>query len=229
MKIGVCIAGAIIQDESMLYKSINSVESLTDWDEKIIMMDGLPTSCSLMKEDYEKMLENLKIIKSKFEIKCFENNIYFKRMLRWLLDNYDCDYWLIIQDDVVIKDLDIWAELGAMDALEANIMSYPHKPILKDTHWFKLIEETGNGYVSCHGWSERCFILKSKPFKDMIKDDVRGENNFIDTIYHRYKNTKNWKDATENQKLEYWEKWRCYLNNNVLHEHLVGKRKIKST
>ena len=63
----------------------------------------------------------------------------------------------------------------------------------------------------------------------MIKDDVRGENNFIDTIYHRYKNTKNWKDGTESLKLEYWDNWRCYLNNNVLHEHLVGKRKPKGT
>ena len=223
MRIGLCVVGAIIKDDSMLYKAISSVESLTDWDEKVILMDGLPeTGSPTQSEDYLKMLENLKIIKSKFEVKCFQENIYFKKMLRWLFDNYECDYWLVIQDDTVIQELDIWAELGAMDALDANIMSYPHKPIVKSTHWFKIIEDMENGYVKTHGWSERCFILKSEPFKELIKNDVRGENNFCDTIYHRFKNTTNF--SSDFQKLEYWEKWRCFLNNDVTHKHLVGKR-----
>jgi hypothetical protein len=227
MKVGLCVVGAIIQDESMLYKAINSVESLTDWDEKVILMDGLPENGVPERvEHYDTMLENLKIIKSKFTVKCFDENIYFKNMLRYLLNNYDCDFWLVIQDDVVIQKIDVWAELGAMDALEANIISYPHKKILKSNHWFDIIDDLGNGYVASHGWSERCFLMKSSSMKKLIKDDVRGENNFIDTIYHRNKNTKNWK-SSDSAKDEYWNNWRCYLNNNILHKHLVGKRNIK--
>tara|TARA_R110001606_G_scaffold185006_2_gene332237 strand:- start:508 stop:1179 length:672 start_codon:yes stop_codon:yes gene_type:complete len=223
MKVGLCVIGAIIQDENMLYKSIESVESLTDWNEKVILMDGLPeTASSTQSDNYSQMLEDVKSNKSKFEVKSFDKNIYFKKMLRWLLDNYECDYWFICQDDVVIQELDVWAELGVMNALNANIMSYPHKPIVKSTHWFEIIEDVGD-YVKTHGWSERCFILKSEPFKELIKKDVRGENNFCDTIYHRFKNTTNF--SSENQKLEYWDRWRCFLNNNVTHKHLVGKRR----
>ena len=224
MRIGLAVIGAVIQDENMLYKSIESVESLTDWDEKVILMDGLPeTGSPTQADNYSQMLQDLKSNKPKFQVKCFQENIYFKKMLRWLFDNYECDYWLICQDDAVLGDLDIWAELGAMDALNANIMSYPHKPILKSNHWFKIIEDIGNGYIKSHGWSERCFILKSEPFKELIKKDVRGENHFCDTIYHRFKNTTNF--SSENQKLEYWDRWRCFLNNNVTHKHLVGKRR----
>ena len=180
MKIGVCIVGAIIQDESMLYKAINSVESLTDWDEKVILMDGLPDNgVPMAVEHYDKMLENLKIIKSKFDIKCFDENIYFKNMLRYLLNNYDCDFWLVIQDDVVIEKIDVWAELGAMDALEANIISYPHKKILKSNHWFDIIDDLGNGYVASHGWSERCFLMKSSSMKKLIGIKIQKIGNHL--------------------------------------------------
>ena len=84
MKVGLCIVGAIIQDESMLYKAINSCEILTDWDEKVILMDGLPAhGVPDRVEHYDKMLENLKIIKSEFEVMCFDENIYFKNMIRY--------------------------------------------------------------------------------------------------------------------------------------------------
>ena len=226
MKVGLCIVGAIIQDESMLYKAINSCEILTDWDEKVILMDGLPDNGVPDRvEQYDKMLENLKIIKSEFEVMCFDENIYFKNMIRYLLDNYDCDFWLICQDDTVIQEFEVWAELGAMHALDANIISYPHKEILKSTHWFDIIEETGNGYVKTHGWSERCFLMNSESIKELIQKNERGSNNFIDTIYHRKMKTTTWKTSSKSDQLDYWDNWKCYLNNNILHKHLVGKRK----
>jgi len=226
MKVGLCVVGAIIQDESMLYKAINSVESLTDWDEKVILMDGLPENGVPERvEHYDTMLENLKIIKSKFTVKCFDENIYFKNMIRYLLNNYECDYWLVIQDDVIIQDFEVWAELGAMDALDANIISYPHKQILKSNHWFNIIDDLENGYIQTHGWSERCFLMKSEPFKKLIEKNERGENNFIDTIYHRKMKTTTWKTSSKYDQLDYWGDWKCYLNNDILHKHLVGKRK----
>ena len=159
MRIGLCVVGAIIRDESMLYQAIKSVESLTDWNEKVILMDGLPeTGSPIQADNYSQMLEDLKSNKPKFEVKCFEENIYFKKMLRWLFNNYECDYWLICQDDVVIQELDVWAELGVMNALQANIMSYPHKPIVKSNHWFEIIEDVGD-YVKTHGWSERLSLI----------------------------------------------------------------------
>jgi hypothetical protein len=225
MKIGVAVVGAIIQDTSMLYKAINSIEGLTEFDEKVILMDGLPSNTSKPSADkYKAMLKELKITKSNFEIKCFDENIYFKNMLRYLLDNYDCKYWLVIQDDVVIEEFDIYSVLGELDGLDANIISFPHKKIEESTHWFDIIEVIG-GYVATHGWSERCFILKSEPFKELIKDNVRGENLFIDTIYQRKMKTSTWKTSSKETKLEYWKEWKCYVNNDVLHKHLVAKRK----
>ena len=228
MKVGLCIIGAIIQDKSMLYKSINSVEDLTDFDEKVILMDGLPEhGVPGAVEQYSKMLENLKVIKCEFNVKCFDENIYFKKMLRYLLDNYECDYWLICQDDAVLDKCNITNILKDMIELGANVISFPHKEILKSTHWFTLIEDVGGGYIASHGWSERCFLMKAEHMKELIKNDERGENNFIDTIYHRKKNTTSWKTSSKDSQLEYWnDNWRCYLNNNILHKHLVGKRKI---
>ena len=59
MKVGLAVIGAIIQDENMLYQAIKSVESLTDWNEKVILMDGLPeTGSPTQADNYAQMLDD---------------------------------------------------------------------------------------------------------------------------------------------------------------------------
>jgi len=67
--------------------------------------------------------------------------------------------------------------------------------------------------------------MKSKPFKKLIEKNERGEDKFIDTIYHRKMKTTTWKTSSKYDQLDYWGDWKCYLNNDILHKHLVGKRK----
>ena len=80
MRIGLAVIGAVIQDENMLYKSIESVESLTDWDEKVILMDGLPeTGSPTQADNYSQMLQDLKSNKPKFPSEVFSRKYLFQK------------------------------------------------------------------------------------------------------------------------------------------------------
>ena len=230
MKVGLAIVGAFITDESMIYRAMNSGDMNFSFDEHLILIDGCPPNKS--EEDkgkYRKYVENLNIISSTdYELINFDTNIYFKSMIGLITNFLDIDYWLIIQDDVVLDDLNIEEILEDMIRLDANIISFPHKKIEKSTHWFNLIEDSECGkYQKCHGWSERTFLFRTESFKKLIKKEKGGKNvnNFIDTIYNKKMKTIKWKKSSEEDKMDYWENWKCYISKDILHKHLVGKRK----
>tara|TARA_R110000787_G_scaffold58558_2_gene133299 strand:- start:834 stop:1028 length:195 start_codon:yes stop_codon:yes gene_type:complete len=47
---------------------------------------------------------------------------------------------------------------------------------------------------------------------------------FIEFIYQTAMKTAGWRDASDQVKEKYWEKFGCYYHYLVYHKHLVGKR-----
>lgn len=229
MKIDLVIAGAIIRNESMIEEAINSCPSYK-YNNKYILFDGLSKLRNYdERAKYEDYKNFIKDKYSEFVVIEFEYCIYFRNMIQQFAKISDGDKMLVVQDDVVLPHFDLESVVNLTNSLpDCKILSFPHKVIDKDTHWFEIIESMDNA-VKTHGWSERAFICERLHILDIcdnMPNNNRMNNKFIEYIYQTMMRSVKWKRMSDAQKLNYWSKFGCYITNDIIHKHLVGKRKI---
>jgi len=228
MKIDLVIAGAIINDPLMIRQTIDSCPEY-DYNEKYILFDGLSHDRSFDEHlQYEQYKELIKSIYSDFKVIEFKECIYFRNMIKGFSKISVADKLLVVQDDVVLPKFDLKSVVDLMNGLpNCKILSFPHKIINENYHWYEIIESQ-KGSVKTHGFSERCFLCDRKNILNICEtmpSNNKNNKRFIEFIYNTMMRSKKWQKMTEVEKLEYWSQFGCYLTNDIIHKHLVGKRK----
>lgn len=226
MKVDFVIAAANVIDVGLIDVVLKRLPNCSHINKKYILFDGPKKPDS----SYEMYKDTIKNDYPEFIIKTFDNNIYFKEMMKSICSESEADVLFVIQDDVLLHIRDLDEEIDNMRYLPfCNIISYPHKRIKPEgTHWFEPHLDLGD-YQASHGWSERTFLCKRE---ELLKAIEQTENDsksiktkkFIDTIYHVKRQSKKWEKMDEAAKTDYWVNWGCYISNNILHSHLVAKR-----
>jgi len=222
------IAGAIINDPLMIREAIDSCPEY-DYNEKYILFDGLSHDRSFDEHlQYEQYKAWIKSIYSDFKVIEFKECIYFRNMIKGFSKISVAEKLLIVQDDVVLPKFDLKSVVDLMNGLpNCKILCFPHKIINENYHWYEIIESE-KGSVKTHGFSERCFLCDRKNILrlcETMPSNNKNNKRFIEFIYNTMMRSKKWQKMTEVEKLEYWSQFGCYLTNDIIHKHLVGKRK----
>jgi hypothetical protein len=226
MKVDFVIAGANIIEKTMIDYVIKELPDSSHINKKYILLDG-PRQ---LDDDYKQYCETIQNDYPDFIVKCFDKNIYFKEMMKWICNESDAELLFVCQDDVRLHLNNLDNEIENMKYLPfCNIISFPHKKIkYEGTHWFSPHLDLSD-YYACHGWSERTFLCKRE---ELLKSIQLTENdsksiktkNYIDTIYHLKMKTRRWDKMSEREQMDYWVSWGSYISTDVFHSHLVGHR-----
>ena len=229
MKIDLVIAGAIINDPLMIRQAIDSCPEY-DYNEKYILFDGLSHDRSFDEHlQYEQYKELIKSIYSDFKVIEFKECIYFRNMIKGFSKISVADKLLVVQDDVVLPQFDLKSVVDLMNGLpNCKILSFPHKIINENYNWFEIIESE-KGSVKTHGFTERSFLCDRKNILrlcETMPSNNKNNKRFIEFIYNTMMRSRKWKKMSEVEKLEYWSQFGCYLTNDIIHKHLVGKRSL---
>jgi hypothetical protein len=230
--IDLVVCGAIIKDENMIHKVINSVYPYKDiFQNKYILLDGPPEDKFIgFIENYNWYKLNLKRKYPDFCIIDFETNQYFRRSMEFICEHSNQKYLFVIQDDVVVNEMNLLNILVDMETNDMKLLNFPHKQIPLDNshHWFQGFGDMfPDPYIKTHGWSERVFICNREHFGNALKISPKNSKNtinFCDMIYHHKMKSKEWEELTDDEREEYWKIWGCYTHWNVFHKHLCAKR-----
>ena len=229
-KVDLVVASAYQKDFTKLLKSIYSIPFDFEFNERYLLFDGIQEDKFITsKQDYNYFKLTMRDDYPNYKIKEFDENIYFRKMIEWVCQDSDADYLFVIQDDVMVDKLNLEHIIVDMIGHDIGILSFPHKQIPPEgTHWFEPFNDTyPDKYIHSHGWSERVFITKREHMKDILintRPTSKSTEKFIDTIYNQEMKKKQWKNKSYDEKLQYWNKWKCYLHYDILHKHLVAHR-----
>lgn len=226
--IDLVVAGAIIKDPLMIRQAIDSCPEY-DYNEKYILFDGLSHDRSFDEcLHYEEYKEMIKHIYSDFKVIEFKECIYFREMIEVFAKNSQADKLLVVQDDVVLPQFDLKSVVNLMNSLsDCKILCFPHKIINENYHWYEIIESQ-DSLKKTHGFTERSFLCDRKNILNICETMPKNNKNnkrFIEFIYNTMMRSKKWQKMNEEEKLEYWSQFGCYLTNDIIHKHLVGKRR----
>ncbi len=232
MSIDLVVCGAIIKDENMIHKVINSVMPYKDiFQKKYILLDGPPDNKFIgFIQNYNWYKMNLAKQYPDFCIMDFETNQYFRRSMEFICDRSDADYLFVIQDDAVVDQMNLGEILIHMISKDIKLLNFPHKQLSLENnhHWFQGFGDMfPDPYIQTHGWSERVFICNRQHFGNALKISPKNSKNtinFCDTIYHNKMKSKQWEELTDDERKEYWKIWGSYTHWNVFHKHLCAKR-----
>jgi hypothetical protein len=222
------IVGAIINDPLMIRQAIDSCPEY-NYNGKYILFDGLSKNRTFDESlQYEQYKEDIKTIYSDFEVIEFKECIYFREMIELFAKNSVSHKLFVVQDDVVLPHFDLKSVVDLMNGLpDCKILCFPHKIVDKNYHWYEIIESQ-DSIKKTHGFTERCFLCDRKNILMICETMPKNNKNnkrFIEFIYHTMMRSKKWQKMSEQQKLEYWSQFGSYLTNDIIHKHLVGKRR----
>ena len=229
------VVAAITKNEDYIDRVISSVNN-HNFDKKYILLDGAPDG--KLKTHYEKYIRYKKRLKKHypdFEIIEYDECIYYRRIIdKFLKENYEAvaKNLLIIQDDVELDNFDLDKVLQLKADFNDPFLKiiYFRENRRRAPHWFNVIEECANGVeelIKTHGWSERVYLTTKEDLKYILENlPVKGGCNgkFIEYYYQNMMQRKSWKTITDEEQLEYWQKWGCYEHKDIHHKHLVAKR-----
>tara|TARA_R100001086_G_C11839875_1_gene258872 strand:- start:615 stop:1316 length:702 start_codon:yes stop_codon:yes gene_type:complete len=233
MSVDLVVCGAIIKNQNMIHKSIDSVLQYDDlFKKKYLLLDGPPEdkfiSCL---QDYYWYKSNLKEkYQDYIDIIEFDKNIYFREMMHHICKKSKSKYLFVIQDDVVVDNMNLGKILIDMTRKDMKLLSFPHKqlPLDNNHHWFQGFEDMyPDPYIKTHGWSERVFICDRMHFLNALNNSPKNcirTINFCDEIYHKKMISKKWENMSDEEKVEYWKMWGSYTHWNIFHKHLCAKR-----
>ena len=74
---------------------------------------------------------------------------------------------------------------------------------------------------------ERVYLTTKEDLKYILENlPLKGGCNgkFIEYYYQNMMQSKSWKTITDEEQLEYWQKWGTYEHKDIHHKHLVAKR-----
>tara|TARA_R110000803_G_scaffold71150_3_gene134268 strand:+ start:82 stop:798 length:717 start_codon:yes stop_codon:yes gene_type:complete len=232
MSCDLVVAGAIINDKNMIRQAIQSIPE-HNYRKKYICLDGCPSAkTDDVRKEYQKYIDKITLDFPEFLVIAFPENIYFREMIQHICQISSADKLFVIQDDVVLsrrKSMNLDNIINDMDNIsDMKVLSFPHRVISKDTHWFWLLDEPGKGeYCRCHGFSERVFLCDRLSLLKLCMNYPKSNKmskRFIEFIYHSEMKSVRWKRMTDDERLEYRLNWGTYIHNNIIHKHLVGKR-----
>jgi hypothetical protein len=206
-----------IVQQDFIDKAIKSVSHI-HFLKKFIVCDGLPQSANaLINQKYSIYKERLKREYPDFTIIESQSHRWFIGSIRDIINKSAASRakWIFcIQHDVTApKQCDPYRVLDNRPD-DAKILFYNHKPLIKPTHWFPLVEDSGD-FIKTFGWSERIFLFDKEHMKGILEN--YNHPKFIEFIAYNQTKRKN----ADNQ--EYWKIWRSYAVVDEYHTHLVGK------
>ena len=230
MSIDLIIAGATIKDETMIHKAIASAPNYP-FTKKFILLDGLKEDAgSLMNDKYNAYTKYIENKYSEFTVIRFDKCIYFREMIKRVCEISDSERLFVIQDDVECDPMLLEQIVIQMNYLkDLKILCFPHKYIGPEgSHWYEIIDDSYPlPFIKSHGFSERTFICDRVNMLDICNSlpaNNKMNKRFIEFIYQTAMKTAGWRDASDQVKEKYWEKFGCYYHYLVYHKHLVGKR-----
>ena len=230
MSIDLIIAGATIKDETMIHKAIASAPNYP-FTKKFILLDGLKEDAgSLMNDKYNAYTKYIENKYSEFTVIRFDKCIYFREMIKRVCEISDSERLFVIQDDVECDPMLLEQIVIQMNYLkDLKILCFPHKYIGPEgSHWYEIIDDSYPlPFIKSHGFSERTFICDRVNMLDIcnaLPANNKMNKRFIEFIYQTAMKTAGWRDASDQVKEKYWEKFGCYYHYLVYHKHLVGKR-----
>tara|TARA_R110000764_G_scaffold162451_2_gene249715 strand:- start:2830 stop:3528 length:699 start_codon:yes stop_codon:yes gene_type:complete len=223
------IAGAIIKDLTMIEKAILSAPKY-DFDNKYILFDGYGGTCQLFKDNYQGYKH---LISKKFpDFICieFNENVYFREMIEKVCEISDSERLFVIQDDVCCHEMDLEQMIIQMNYVkDLKILCFPHMKIpYTGTKWYEPFDDTFPlPFIKSHGFSERTFICDRVNMLNICKTYPKNNKmnkRFIEFIYNTEMKRAWFKNASYDEKEDYWKAWGVYFHYDILHTHLVGKR-----
>lgn len=224
------IAGAVIKDHNMIQKAIASAPDYP-FSKKFILFDGIKSDKgSLMTDEYYAYTHYIANKYPEFEVIRFDKNIYFRNMIKYVCKLSKSERLFVIQDDVQCHPMDLEQIVIQMNYLkDLKILCFPHKYIGPEgSHWYEPFDDSYPiPFIKSHGFSERTFICDRVNMLDIcIEMPANNKMNkrFIEFIYQTAMKSSAWRDASDQVKEKYWEKFGCYYHYLVYHKHLCGKR-----
>ncbi len=152
-----------------------------------------------IKENKEKLSENLLIIQDDVEVDPFD----LEEVLKIKKDKGDCKILYIGEKR---KRAPHWfSVIDDSDEKLTKVHGWAERVYIVTKDDFLAIMD---------------YLDKSHPNKK--RGGCNGK--FIDVYYYNMKQRKTWKQITEDEKLEYWKEWGTYDLKDVYHRHLVAKR-----
>lgn len=231
MNTDLIVVAAITKNEDYIDRVISSV-SKHNFDKKYILLDGAPNG--KLKTHYEKYTKYKKRLRkhyTDFIIIEYDECIYYRKILdKFINENYEgvAKNLLIIQDDVVLDDFNLDEVIQLKENFNDPFLKilYFRENRLRCKHWFNVIDDSQE-LIKTHGWSERVYLISKDDLKYILENlPVKGGCNgkFIEYYYQNMMQRKTWKTITEEEQLQYWQKWGCYEHKTIHHKHLVAKR-----
>jgi len=227
------VVAAITKNEDYIDRVICSVSN-HNFDKKYILLDGAPDGkLKTHYEKYRKYKKRLRKHYTDFIIIEYDECIYYRKILeKFINENYASEEGgvaknlLIIQDDVLLDDFNLEKVLETKaDFNECKIL-YFRENRLRCNHWFNVIDDSQE-LIKTHGWSERAYLITKENLIDILnnlphKGGCKGK--FIEYYYKNMMQRKTWQTITDEEQLQYWQKWGCYEHKLIHHKHLVAKR-----
>tara|TARA_R110000787_G_scaffold230566_1_gene338041 strand:- start:7 stop:699 length:693 start_codon:yes stop_codon:yes gene_type:complete len=230
MSIDLVIAGATIKDETMIHKAIASAPEYP-FSKKFILLDGLKEGSSTdARKTYDKYCNSIENKYSEFIVIRFDKCVYFREMIKRVCEISEAERLFVIQDDVECDPMLLEQIVIQMNYLkDLKILCFPHKYIGPEgSHWYEPFDDSYPiPFIKSHGFSERTFICDRVNMLDIcIEMPANNKMNkrFIEFIYQTAMKSSAWRDASDQVKEKYWEKFGCYYHYLVYHKHLCGKR-----
>lgn len=203
-----------IVQQGFIDKAIESVKHIP-FLKKFIVCDGLPqTANALINQKYSIYKEKVKRDYPDFTIIESPDHRWFIGGIRDFLNKSEAKWIFCIQHDVTAPQGCDPHRVLETKPDDAKILFYNHKPIVRPTHWFPLVEDCVD-FKKTFGWSERIFLFDKDHMKGIL--EKYNHKKFIERI--AYNQTLHRNSDLE----EYWKIWRCYAIKDEYHTHLVGK------
>jgi hypothetical protein len=230
MKVDVVVCGAIIVDEDMIIKAINSIPNY-EWNEKWILFDGCPENRD--EEDRQKYINYKQKIRNMFpdfKVIEFDENIYYRKMIHHITKESIADDLFIIQDDVVVENMNLKEIIKDKNELDFEIVCFRTKQLTPEgSFWYEPFDDTyPKNYILTHGWTERVYLTGRKWILNILNNLQPLKNKrcemFIDTHYYRMMNLEMWKNMDYDSKLDYWKLWKVSVHYSIFHKHLNASR-----
>jgi hypothetical protein len=225
------VVAAITQNEDYIDRVISSVSN-HNFDKKYILLDGAPEGkLKTHYEKYRKYKKRLRKHYTDFIIIEYDECIYYRKILdKFLKENYEAvaKNLLIIQDDVLLDNFNLDEVIQLKGDFNDPFLKiiYFRENRRRAPHWFNVIDDSQE-LIKTHGWSERVYLITKENLIDILnnlphKGGCNGK--FIEFYYQNMMQRKTWQTITDEEQLQYWQKWGCYEHKTIHHKHLVAKR-----